>query len=93
MKYSVNWVQTKSGNAAKQGQVVTINVAEADFIVYGVYKDGFPVLVGQTRPGDNEDSFILKRKGIDLKGKATLKVSAYNKKGNRFGWTDEFNII
>lgn len=93
MKYSVNWIKTKAGNGAKEGSAITIKVLDADFIVYGVYKDGFPVIVGQTHKGDNEDTFLLKRKGMSLKGNLVLKTSAYSTKGIRSGWTDVFVCI
>lgn len=93
MKYQVSFTKSKTGNSAKEGQPLTITVTGAQFIVYGVYKNGFPVLVGQTNLGDDSDTFLLKRKGIILKGEAVLKVTAYDSSWQRFGWKDSFSIV
>jgi len=93
MKYMVNWSKTKNGNAMKQGEKVQIICfgQPVKTIIYGIYKDGFPVIVGQKDGGKAE--FKLIRKGIDLVGKATLKVTCYNDLWQSFGWKDEFTVL
>ena len=93
MQYFVNWTQTKEGNAAKEGSKIQIMCygEPVKSIMYGVYKDGYPVLVGQKDGGKAE--FKLIRKGIDLKGDAVLKVTCYNDKWHAYGWKDEFIVF
>jgi hypothetical protein len=91
MKYSVNWTKTNRGNAAQENQIIIITVKGSKLTLFGVFKDGAPVIVGQEN--DDSISFVLKRKGLKLKGQATLKTTAYNSTWKKSTWKDEFNII
>lgn len=84
---------TKDGNAIKQGEKLQILCfgEPVKSILYGIYKNGYPVIVGQKDGGKVE--FKLSRKGIDLSGDATLKVTCYNDKWQSFGWKDEFTVL
>jgi len=93
VKYSANFITSKQGNAAKEGSVLTIRVDGAHFISGGIYQNGFPVIAFQTQAGDNDVDVILRRKDKSLKGKATLKVRAYDSAWRGAGWNDEFEII
>lgn len=93
MKYSVNWIQTKNGNAAEEGSILKIKIGGAYFFSGAIYQNGFPVIPFQTLPGDDNIEVLIKRKGISLKGQATLKVRAFDKNWRGSGWNDDFDII
>lgn len=90
MKYSVNWTKGKKGNEAKEGDIIKIQT-DADYLIWGVYKNNLPVIIGQVPRG--HDSFKLKRSGMSLKGKAVLKVTGYTKDWSGSGIKDEFEIV
>ena len=95
MKYSVNWTKGKEGNQAREGQTVSIKCSSEGpspaQVLFGVYQNGFPVIIGQ-KPGGKID-FKLSRKGMSLKGEATLKVTCYDSTWRSFGWKDGFKIV
>jgi len=93
MKYSASFIKGKDGNAAKEGSVLSIRVDGSHFFSGAVYQNGFPVIVFQTQTGDNEVDVFLKRKDRSIKGRATLKVRAYDSQWRGAGWNDEFDII
>lgn len=93
MKYSTNFKKHKNGNAADEGTVLTIKVEGAYFISGGVYQCGVALLAFQTEAGDDTVDIILKRKGRSIKGKATLKVRAFDSQWRGAGWNDEFTIL
>lgn len=93
MKYTASWIKTRDGNAIKEGSVLRVKVEGAHFFSGAVYQNGFPVIAFQTLPGDNDDEILIKRKDRSLKGKAILKVRAYDKLWKGSGWDDEFLII
>ena len=93
MKYNANFVKTKDGNGAKEGSILNIRIDGAHFFSGAVYQNGFPVLAFQTLAGDNDYDLILKRKDKSIKGKAVLKVRAYDKEWRGAGWNDEFIIF
>jgi len=92
MKYSASFIKGKDGNVAKEGSVLSIRVDGAHFFSGAIYQNGFPVIAFQTQPGDNEAEVFLKRKDRSIKGKATLKVRAYDSQWRGAGWNDEFFI-
>jgi len=91
MKYKVNFLKGENGNTAKQGQLLKITIPGSKLIDFGIYKGGYPIIIGQE--SSDAVSVVLKRKGLDLKGQATLKVVAYNTEWQKFSWIDEFYII
>lgn len=98
MKFNVNWTKGKLGNEAKEGQKIYITCEQGNagngkpkHILFGVYQKGFPVIIGQKDGGKID--FKLARKGLSLKGKATLKVTCYDEQWRSFGWKDDFNIV
>lgn len=93
MKYSASFVKTSKGNGIKEGSVLTIKVDGAHFFSGAVYQKGFPVIAFQTLPGDNDAEVLIKRKNLSLKGKAVLKVRAYDIDWRGAGWNDEFEIF
>jgi len=93
MKYSANFITTKQGNAVKEGTILKIRVDGAHFITGGIYQCGFPVITFQTEAGDNDVEVLLKRKDRSFRGKATLKVRAFDSTWRGAGWNDEFEII
>jgi hypothetical protein len=93
MKYSASFITSKQGNAAKEGTTLRIRVDGAHFISGGIYQNGSPVIAFQTEAGDNDVEVLLKRKDRSLKGKATLKVRAFDSTWRGAGWNDEFEII
>ena len=93
MKYSASFIKSNSGNAAKEGTILAIRVDGAHFFSGAIYQDGFPIIAFQTQPGSNEADVLLKRKDKSIKGKAILKVRAYDSTWRGAGWNDEFQII
>lgn len=94
MKYNVNFVQSKTdGNSIKEGSVMNIKIDGAYFFSGGIYQNGFPVIIFQTLAGDNEADVLVKVKGRAIKGKAILKVRAFDKDWRGAGWNDEFYIF
>jgi hypothetical protein len=93
MKYSANFIKGKEGNAAKEGSILTIRVDGAHFFSGAVYQNGFPVIAFQTEAGDNDKEILLKRKDHSIRGKAKLKIRAYDSQWRGAGWDDEFDII
>jgi len=93
MKYSANFVKTKNGNASKEGSVLTVRVEGAHFLNGAVYQNGAPIIVFQTEAGDSDVDILLKLKNRSIKGKAKLKVRAFDSQWRGFGWDDEFDII
>lgn len=93
MKYNVNFVKTRDGNGIKEGSVMSIKIDGAYFFSGGIYQKGFPVIAFQTLPGDNDAEILVKRKDRSLKGKAVLKVRAYDERWRGAGWNDEFVIF
>ena len=89
----VNWITTPNSVALKEGQIMKIKVLGVDWFAWVILKDGFPVLVGQTSPGDNDDTKIILRKGMSLKGPAQLRVKGYDKGYRGFGFRKDFIII
>ena len=87
----MNWVKTAKGNAAIEGTVLKINAKGASHISGAIYQKGFPVLAifGM---GENA-KILLKRKGLNLKGQAVLKLRAFDKNHRGFGIDDAFFII
>jgi hypothetical protein len=51
------------------------------------------MLTFQSVPGDIDCEVLIKRKGLSLKGKATLKVRAFDSEWRGAGWNDEFEIF
>lgn len=92
MKYAVSFFQGKDGNSVAEGSTLDIKIDGAYFFSGGIYKNGFPVIAFQTIPGDNTMEVVVKRKGISLKGKATLKIKAFDEKWRGSGWSDDFII-
>ncbi|MFM7796011.1 MAG: hypothetical protein ACKO7N_04535 [Candidatus Nitrosotenuis sp.] len=93
MKYSANFIKGKDGNAAKEGSVLSVRVDGAHFFSGAIYQNGSPIIAFQTQPGDNDAEILLKRKDKSIRGKAILKVRAYDSQWRGAGWNDEFNII
>lgn len=93
MKYNVNFEQTKNGNSIKENSIMKIKIDGAHFISGGIYQNNFPVVMFQTQAGDNDAELLVRRKDKSLKGKAVLKIKAFDSEWREFGWTDEFLII
>ncbi len=93
MKYSASFSTSGKGNSIKEGDILKIKVDGAYFFSGGIYQKGFPVIAFQTVPGDNDAEILVKRKGLSLRGKAVLKVRAYDEKWRGSGWNDEFEIL
>jgi hypothetical protein len=93
MKYNTNFVKTKQGNGIKEGSVLQIKIDGAHFFSGAIYQNNFPVIAFQTIPGDNDTEILVKRKDKSLKGKAVLKVRAYDSQWRGAGWNDEFVIF
>ena len=93
MKYSANFITSNNGNAAREGSVLSVRVDGAHFFSGAVYQNGFPIIAFQTEAGSNEVDIFLKRKDKSIKGKAILKVRAYDSTWRGAGWNDEFQII
>lgn len=93
MKYSASFIKGKDGNAAKEGSILTIRVDGAHFFSGAIYQNGSPIIAFQTEAGDNDKEILLKRRDRSIKGKAKLKVRAYDSQWRGAGWDDEFDII
>jgi hypothetical protein len=93
MKYSASFTKTAKGNGVKEGSVLSIKVDGSNFFNGGIYQKGFPMLTFQSVPGDIDCEILVKRKGLSLKGKATLKVRAFDSQWRGAGWNDEFEIF
>ena len=87
----MNWVKTSHGNAIDEGTILKINAKGASHISGAIYQKGFPVLAifGM---GENA-KILLKRKGLNLKGQAVLKLRAFDSKHRGFGIDDAFFIV
>lgn len=92
MKYAANFKKGNKGNFISEGDILSINIDGAYFFSGGIYKDGFPVLAFQTKPGDKKLDLRIKRDGLSLKGNATLKIKAFDKEWKGEGWSDDFII-
>lgn len=93
MKYSASFLKGKNGNAAKEGSILSVRVDGAHFLSGAVYQNGSPIIAFQTEAGDNTVDIILKRKDRSIKGKAKLKIRAYDTFWRGAGWDDEFDIL
>jgi len=93
MKYLATFIKGKEGNAAREGSVLTVQVEGAHFISGAVYQKGSPIIAFQTEAGDDSVDILLKRKNRSIKGRAMLKVRAYDSCWRGAGWNDEFDII
>ena len=92
--FNVPWVETSSGVALQEStQPITLSADGARCILFGVYQNGFPVIIGQSQDGHNTINLVLKRAGKSLKGKATLKITAYDQSWASYGFQKDFNII
>ena len=91
MKITCNWVKTPDGNAIKEGNILKISAPGAHHISGGIYKNGLPIiaLFGM----GSQASGKVARKNKSLKGKALLKVRAYDESYRGFGIDDIFEII
>ena len=87
----MNWIKTPNGNGIREGETLRINAKGASHISGAIYQKGFPVLAifGM---GENA-KILVKRKGLNLKGQAVLKLRASDSKHRGFGIDDAFNII
>ena len=70
-----------------------IKVIGVDWFAWVILKEGLPILVGQTYPGDNDDVKLIQRKGMSLKGPAQLRVKGYDKSNKGFGFSKDFIIL
>lgn len=94
MKYNTNFVTAHSGgNGIQEGKILNIKIDGAHFFSGAIYQNGFPVIAFQTIPGDNDADILVKVKGRSIKGKATLKVRAFDKDWRGAGWDDDFVIF
>lgn len=85
MKYSANWIKTPEGNGIREGDTLIIksNVGFQG----GIYQKGVLKLIANGH--SKTCRLVIKRKGVKLKGLATLKVIAYDGTGIK----DEFIIL
>jgi hypothetical protein len=85
MKYSANWTKYPQGNGIAEGEtlIVKSNVGFQG----GIYQKGILKLIinGHSKTG----KLVIKRKGVKLKGLATLVLRAYDGTGVK----DEFIIV
>jgi len=93
MKYIANFIKGKNGNVAREGTVLTIKVEGAHFLSGAIYQKGSPIIAFQTEAGDDTVDVLLKRKDKSIKGRAKLKVRAYDTYWRGAGWDDEFDIL
>jgi len=93
MKYSANFVKTKKGNAIKENSVLSVKVDGAYFFSGGIYQNNFPIIIFQTPTNTNTHDILLKVANKSIKGKAVLKVRAYDKNWRGYGVNDEFIIL
>ena len=91
MKFIINWTKSSKGNSFVEGDVLKIHAAGASHISGAIYRNGSPVLAifGM---GENA-KIMVKRKGMNLKGMAVLKLRAFDSKHRGFGIDDAFSII
>ena len=87
----MNWVKTPNGNAINEGDMLTIHAAGASHISGAIYQKGFPVLA--IFGAGERAKILVKRKGLNLKGQAVLKLRAFDKKYRGFGIDDAFIIL
>lgn len=96
-RFNVPFVQTNDGSVALQeGNHVTISAPGTKNIAFGIYQpfDGkTPVLIGQSKLNDDHVTFVLKRQGVSLLGKATLKITAVNQNNTQSSFEKVFTII
>lgn len=93
MHFNIPWIDTGNGVGLKEGDTITISADGARDILFGIYKDGFPVIIGQAQDGQNHISFVLKRSDRSLKGPAVLKITAYGQQWSANGFQSNFQII
>ena len=90
-KIRVNWVRTPKGNGIKEGSILRVTASGAAHISGAVYKKGYPVLAIF---GYGQNARIrLKRSKMSLKGRALLKIRAFDKFGRGFGIDDIFEVF
>ena len=85
MKYNANWIKTPNGNGINEGDTLIIksNVGFQG----GIYQKGVLKLI--VNGHSKTSKLVIKRKGVKLKGLATLKLVAYDGTGIK----DEFLIL
>lgn len=91
MKFIINWVKTPTGNGIKEDSILRINAKGAAHISGAIYQKGFPILAIFGK-GDHAE-IKVSRKGMNLKGMAILKISAFDKQHKGYKVTDGFVII
>ena len=91
MRFHINWKKTPKGNGIAEGSILRVNAPGASHISGSIYKNGFPVLAifGM----GSRASIKVKRKNKSLRGRAILKLRAYDKYGKGFGIDDIFEVI
>ena len=90
-KIRVNWVRTSKGNGIKEGSILRVNASGAAHVSGAIYKNGYPV-IGLFGYGQNARD-RLKRSKMSLKGRALLKIRAFDKYGRGFGIDDIFEVF
>ena len=93
MKYIVGFERGPNGNQIKEKSILSVKIEGAHFFSGAVYKKGSPVIAFQTIPGDDYEEVVVHRKGMSLRGKAELRIRAFDRSWRGQGWDDEFEIV
>ena len=98
MQLVVNWGTGTNTVTLTEGQKVTIQVPGCRFLAYEVFSfdesgNRFIAHIGQTQLGTDSDTFVLAYQGKSLKGRAMLKVNAWDSSWQMYGFEKDFQII